>query len=247
MRPLMRLHAFNLFAILVLITIPAFSQPPPIPANYDESKVGAYTLPDPLITEKGGRVRDAKTWNQVRRPELLRLFEQNVYGRRPGAPSGMHFKVFDSDAHALGGKAVRKQFTVYFSAANDGPHEDVLLYLPADAKKPVPVVLTLNFSGNQTIVADPGVKLPEVWDRKTKTKSLASADTRGNAKEWQVEEVLAHGYGIATIYYCDIEPDFLGGISMGVRALFLKPGQTEPAQDEWGAIAAWGWGLSRAM
>ena len=59
--------------------------------------------------------------------------------------------------------------------------------------------------------------------------------------------VLDAGFGFGTIYYGDIDPDFEGGIPYGVRAQYLKPGQTEPEPDEWGAIAAWGWGLSRAM
>jgi len=217
-----------------------------IPVNYDESKVGTYTLPDPLVLENGQRVRDARTWNNKRRPEILRLFEENVYGRRPGRPKDMHFEVFDVDKHALGGKAIRKQVTVYFSAKKDGPKEDVLIYLPANAKKPVPLILSLNFSGNHRIIDDPGVKLAMVWDHKTKTKSQATEDTRGTSK-WPVEKLLEHGIGLATIYYCDIEPDFAGGMQYGVRPLFFKPGQAEPAPDDWGAIGAWGWGLSRAM
>jgi len=62
-----------------------------------------------------------------------------------------------------------------------------------------------------------------------------------------IDNLLAAGFGVAGIYYGDIDPDFLGGLPFGVRALYLKPGQTEPAPDEWGAISAWAWGLSRAV
>jgi hypothetical protein len=58
-----------------------------IPVNYDEAKVGTYTLPDPLVLADGKPVRDAKTWADKRRPEIVRLFEENQYGRSPGRPS----------------------------------------------------------------------------------------------------------------------------------------------------------------
>ncbi|HTS26493.1 MAG TPA: hypothetical protein VMH81_11510 [Bryobacteraceae bacterium] len=221
-----------------------------IPVNYDESKVGQYTLPDPLVTLDSTRVRDAATWNSRRRPELIRLFEENVYGRSPGRPSDESFEVFDLDRHALGGKAVRKQVTVYFSRRKDGPREDVLIYIPAGARAPVPVVLSLNFMGNQAVMAaDAAVKLPMLWDREHKTKHQAAEDARVQNKDFggAVEKTLARGYGFATIYYGDIEPDFAGGMVYGVRPLYFQPGQVEPGPEDWGALAAWGWGMSRAI
>lgn len=215
-------------------------------ANYDESKVGTYTLPDPLVFNNGAPVRTPRDWAK-RRQEILELFRTNVYGRSPQPPKNTRFKVFDLDRHALGGKAIRKQITIYFSARDDGPKEDVLLYLPSTARKPVPVILSLNFSGNHTVTNDPGVRLPTIWEPKTHLRRQATEDSRGRDHGFDVEKVLAHGYGFATIYYQDIEPDFDGGYRFGIRPLFFKAGQTEAAPDEWGAIGSWAYGLSRAM
>jgi hypothetical protein len=207
--------------------------------NYDESKVPKYTLPDPLTLSSGEPVRDAETWIKQRRPEILQLFERNMYGRSPGRPEGLRFEVSSIDRGALGGLAIRKQVTVYFFGTKDGPKMDLLLYLPAAARKPVPVFLGLNFDGNQTVAADPGIRLGDFWVGET--KQAAKEDSRGSkAGQWQVERILARGYGLATAYYCDIEPDFNGGLRYGVR-------RTAPAADGWGAIAAWAWGLSRAL
>ncbi len=213
-----------------------------IPVNYDESRTGSYTLPDPLVLANGKPVRDVRTWNDKRRPELVRLFEENEYGRAPGRPSGMSFDVFEKGAPALDGKAIRRQVTIYFSPDKNGPKTDLLIYLPAAARKPVPLLLNLSFSANSSTVDDAGVKPGEVWGREKKR-----VPARGGFGRLNVAAILSHGFGVATMYYGDIDPDFLGGIPYGVRALYLKAGQTEPAPDGWGAIAAWAWGLSRAM
>ncbi|HZF38195.1 MAG TPA: acetylxylan esterase, partial [Blastocatellia bacterium] len=123
-----------------------------IPVNYDESRVGTYTLPDPLTLNNGAPARDAKTWIQKRRPEIVRLFEENQFGRSPGRPAGMSFDVFDKGAPALDGKALRKQATVYFSRDKAGPKMDLLIYLPAGARKPVPLLLNLSFTANSSAV-----------------------------------------------------------------------------------------------
>jgi len=215
-----------------------------IPVNYDEALVGTYTLPEPLVLANGKSVRDAKTWYQKRRPEILRLFEENQFGRSPGLPPGMTFDVFDKGTPALDGKAIRRQVTVLFSPDKNGPKMDLLIYLPAGARKPVPLLLNLSFSANSNVVDDPGVKAGEVWSRDKKRIPAAKG---ANFGKLPITALLGQGIGVASLYYGDIDPDFAGGIPYGVRRLFLSPGKTEPAPDEWGAIAAWAWGLSRAM
>jgi hypothetical protein len=210
-----------------------------IPVNYDEALVGTYTLPDPLVLANGQPVRDARTWNEKRRPEIVRLFEENEYGRAPGRPAGMSFDVFDKGTPALDGKAIRRQVTVYFSADKAGPKMDLLIYLPAGARKPSPLLLNISFSANSAVVNDPGVKPGQVWGRDNKRVPAPAGMAFGRIN---VARLLERGIGFATVYYGDIDPDFLGGVPLGVRGLYPPP-----AADEWGSIAAWAWGLSRAM
>ena len=236
------------FAFLLTAVACAFAQPPEspermvanIPANFKEALVGTYTLPDPLVLANGTPVRDAKTWNQKRRPEIVRLFEENQYGRSPARPTGMSFDVFDKGTPAFDGKAIRRQVTIHFTADRKA---DLLLYLPADARKPVPVLLNISFTANSAAVDDPGVKPGEVWGRDKKRVPAP----KGGLGRLNVLPLIEAGFGAATIYYGDIEPDFNGGLPYSVRASYLKPGQTEFAPDEWGAIGAWAWGMSRAM
>ena len=133
-----------------------------LPVNYDESLAGTYSLPDPLALANGKPVRDARTWTEKRRPEIVRLFEDNQYGRSPGRPPAMSFDVFDKGTPAFEGKGTRRQVTVCFSADKTGPKMDLLLYLPAGARKPSPLLLNLSFSANSSTVNDPAVKAGEV-------------------------------------------------------------------------------------
>lgn len=215
-----------------------------IPVNYDEALVGNYTLPNPLVFSNGKPVRDAKTWYEKRRPEIVRLFEQNQFGVSPGRPAEMTFDVFDKGTPAFAGKAIRRQVTIYFSKNKSGPKVDLLIYLPANANKAVPLFLNISFTANSSAVDDPGIKPGEVWGR---DKKRVPAPKGGAFGRLDVLPFLEQGIGVATVYYGDIDPDFLGGVASGVRALYLKPGETEPAANEWGAIAAWAWGLSRVM
>ena len=215
-----------------------------IPVNYDEELVGDYTLPDPLVLQNGEPVRDAETWYNRRRPELVRLFEEHQYGRTPAAPEDMWFEVTEQAGVAFDGQAVRRQVTVHFTEDPEGPKMDLLVYLPANAEGPVPMLLNISFSPNAAVVADTMVHLGTMWSPQTRERVPAR---RASQTRTPIERILSEGFAFGTVYYGDIDPDFMGGATLGIRALFLEPGQTEPAPDEWGAISAWAWGLSRAL
>jgi hypothetical protein len=220
--------------------------------NYLEHKVPKYTLPNPLKLSDGSRVTDARTWRTKRRPEILELFRKYVYGRAPIArPENMSFEVFDLEKKTLGGLSTRKQVTVNFTGKKDGPTMDILIYLPNASKKPVPAFVLLNFGGNHTIHTDPAIKLSERWMRANSAgvvKNRADETSRGrSSSRFHVEEILKRGYGLATIYYGDIDPDFHDGFKNGVHPIFDKLIDGKRAPDAWGSICAWAWGLSRAM
>ena len=229
--------------IVILATSPLLAQPSGF--NYDESKVPVFDLPDPLIMDDGSRVESPLRWYEGRRPEILKLFETEMYGRSPGRPKGLHFVVNSLDARALGGTAVRKQVTVYFSADEAGPRMDILIYHPRSSR-PVPIFVGLNFQGNHTVHADPAISISDSWVRdrgETTEDNRATEKGRGVASSrWDIDRILERGYGLATIYCGDIDPDFHDDFKNGVHALY-----DPPAADEWGTISAWAWGLSRAL
>ena len=215
-------------------------------AQNEPGAVLKYPLPDALVSSDGKPVRDAQTWRKNRRPEIMRLFADQVFGETPSARPEVHFRVTSTDDHALNGLAVRKQITVYFSQQETGPRMRLLLYSPAKSRGRAPVFIGLNFFGNETVNADPEIDLPEVWIKGQKAPAQESA-RGGNAQQWQVEKVLSRGFALATAYCGDIEPDFAGGMEFGVRQLFLRPGRSKPADSAWGTLGAWAWGLSRAV
>lgn len=214
-----------------------------IPVNYDEAKAGNYILPDPLKLNDGRHVRNAKTWYAKRRPEIVAMFETQQFGRAPGRPAGESFEVTENGTPALNGTAIRKQVTISFSKDPNWPRIHLLIYLPAAARKPVPMFFSINFGAVQNAVDDAGITPDQVWDPKTNTR-VSAPKGRGFGRI-DAELLLNAGFGVATFYYGDIDPDYPSGFVNGIRARYLKPGQTERAPDEWGSIAAWAWGMSR--
>lgn len=205
--------------------------------------------PDPLISVDGRVIDSAAAWQDVRRPEILELFRQHMYGRAPS-----HMPLTIESVHeelALDGLARRKQWRIRYGK-HEGAFLDVLMYLPREATGPVPAFLGLNFFGNQTLHTDPGIRMPSSWVRNDKkigvTDNRPLERSRGaRANRWPVERILARGYALVAVYYGDIDPDFDDGFANGVHGVLDPPIEGKRAPDAWGSIAAWAWGLSRVL
>jgi len=217
---------------------------------FDEARVPAYTLPDPLLFESGEAVRDADGW-QRQRAEILDLFRTHVYGHSPGPPEAMHAEVLASEPAALDGRAVCEQVRLRFGPG-ETPRVDVLIYRPADLDVAVPAFLALNFHGNHSIRPDPGILLSDQWMANDPEHGVeehrATERSRGSAaSRWPVETIVERGYAVVTAYYGDLDPDHDDGFQNGVHPLFYGEGQSQPDPDQWGAIGAWAWGLRRIL
>ncbi len=238
------MHSHLRLAACLVILHPAVAQE----FNYDEAKVPAYELPDPLEASGGHRVESAEQWREVRRPEVLRLFEEHVYGRTPDLDVATRARVTDVEEHALGGKATRVQVTLTFGEEDDAPWLDLLMFLPNQVDGPAPAFLGLNFFGNHSVHPDPAIALARSWLGNKAEYGVvdhrATEAGRGKrAHRWPVETIVGRGYALVTAAYGDLDPDFDDGFANGVHV--LDP--AERGQTSWGSIGAWAWGLSRAL
>lgn len=220
--------------------------------NYDEAKVGTYKLPNPLTSNTGKPVKTRADW-ESRRTELIQLFAENVYGQTPKQTIKLRFQTTAVDSSALNGLAIRKMVSIFFVDYPQVPSIDVLLYLPK-SKKVAPVFLGLNFCGNHCVTTEADIPLSTRWMISGAVGEAAVNNRNGEpratekfrgmqARRWPIEMIIKRGYALVTAYYGDIEPDHPQGWRSGIRSVL---GDTTKA-DNWGAIGAWGWGMSRIL
>jgi len=192
-------------------------------SNYDESKAGKYKLPDPLVLKNGKPVKNAKTWWSERRPEILRDFGTNVYGRIPFVTPKVTFKVTATDTIEMNGKVLKK--TIMGKVDNSKFPQgkcsiEITLLLPINATAPVPLMVTAGMgSGN-----------------------FGGATNRGPTAR---ELVLATGWAYATVNTSAVQMDSGAGLNDGIIGIVNQGNPRKP--DDWGVLAAWSWGLSRAL
>ena len=197
--------------------------------NYDEAQANPFPLTDPLRLKSGEVVADAPAWWQRRRPEILRDFETEIYGTIPKSTPAVTWEVTKSDGNALGGTAVMRTVVGHidnsaYPAAT--PRIELTLWLPAHAPGPVPMM----------IVVEGG---PPAGPR------LAAAPRAPAAPPAARQQVLALGWGYGTYAATTVQADNGAGLDSGIIGLVNHGRPRQP--DDWGALAAWVWGLSRTI
>ncbi|AEI49697.1 glucuronyl esterase domain-containing protein [Runella slithyformis] len=218
--------------------------------NYDESKVPPYSLPDALIKSDGNKIKTGRQW-KTQRNFWINLFSEYMYGYTPKKDIKLRFQTLDIKNDALNNQAIRKRVNIYIADYPMLKPIELLLYVPKFAKKPVPVFISLNYVGNHGITFENDIPLSERWMLgwvdKTNTlivNNRATEKARGmQARRWPLEEILLRGYAVATAYYGDIEPDYANGWQTGIRSVLGDSTQN----NNWGAIGAWAWGMSRML
>ena len=190
--------------------------------NYYEEKIPAYTLPDLLVTSSGSKVTTANEWMKVRRPEILELFRENIFGRVPETHYTKSFKIVNEDKNAMNGAATLKQVDITIESEGKSLVIHLIMFVPNRVKKPVPAFLLIDNRGTEN--TDP-------------TRNLKS-------EFWPAEEVIALGYAISVFSNSDVDPDNYDDFRNGIHGL-LDRGVRKP--DAWGSLAAWAWGASRCM
>ncbi len=220
------------------ITVPAARSPnarSPWDAgnNYDEAKANPFPLSDPLLLKDGRRVTDAATWWDHRRPEILHAFQADVYGRIPDDAPAVKWEVTGTNPAAYGGTVAIRSVTGHidnsaYPAAT--PTIRLMTYLPARAAGPVPVMVVIGGGGGRA--------------GRTATSRPDPLDPQG-PPAGVLRQLLDLGWGYATYEATAVQPDSAVGLRSGIIGLVSRGRPRRP--DDWGALAAWSWGLSRSM
>ena len=213
--------------------------------NYDETKVPAYTLPDPLVMNDGTPVNSVEKWEGERRAELLELFRSEIYGRSPARRAGQDYKVVRTDEIAIGGMATSQEILIYFDESEE-KYIRLVTWVPNGLDHPAPGFLMMNTSGNASINEDESISYPDA--QQLKNYEIHGFPRYGQSRHfYPLELILSRGYAFLSFYKSDLDPDFDDGFQNGVHPFIFKEGQDFPEPDQWGGLSAYAWGCSRVM
>ncbi len=247
---------------------PSGNEKAPNHANYDESEANPFPdLPDPLTLKNGQKVTTAEVWWKERRPEIVEDFEREVYGRVPKDVPKVTWSVKATDKEWIGFHPVIAKELIGNVDNSAYPLIDVsirmTLVTPANARGPVPVLMMFGPS-HFPAPAQPSAEELERINAALKAllvrqdPALSEIFEQHPAYELQVAppfqmpqlnadgdppsewEIIADGWGFATIDPVSIQADNGAGLTRGIIGLVNKGQPRKP--DDWGALRAWAWG-----
>ena len=247
---------------------PSGNEKAPDHANYDEALANPYPhLPDALRLNNGQPVTTAKEWWDVRRPQIVHAFEENVYGKVPTDVPAVHWSVAAIDHEMIGGHPVIAKALVGNVDNSAYPLISVTIHmtlvLPANATGPVPVLMMFGRAGfpapNQPstddlakinaaekallVQQDPSLKQVfadhPAWEPNLPAPfEFPQFNADGDPPNtW---ELIAAGWGFVTIDPQSIQADNGAGLTRGIIGLVNKGQPRTP--DQWGSLRAWAWG-----
>uniref|UniRef100_UPI0040578D28 glucuronyl esterase domain-containing protein n=1 Tax=Alistipes sp. TaxID=1872444 RepID=UPI0040578D28 len=211
--------------------------------NYDEKRASNYTLPELLTCQDGTKVTTVEQWEKHRRPELLKMFSNIVYGQTPVVDDlKVKYKVIAENKKAFGGKATAQQVMFTFSRGKQKLQALVLVHYPNNSSKRVPVFIGYNFRGNHSLTKDEWVEYsPYFVNYIDKSDKLMIRGQKIGF--WPIEEIVTRGYAAVTLCYHDIYPDRVDGLA-GKGLFELLPKSADDGS-RWQAIGVWSYALSR--
>lgn len=209
--------------------------------NYDEAKVGSYTLPDPLRMADGRVVTNASMWRRLRRPEILEQFQREVYGRFLPRPAEVRFHPLREPQPALEGRAIRRDIQMDITGATQGTALTFTLYLPTGAQKPVPVFLGVHLFDTAR-----DYLLPAVARRLPGSQPPTGEENIAIGRQ-VANRILEQGYGLASVDIQHLAADSATNYQAGVLRLFGRAQEGTASPEETGALGVWAWGLCRVL
>lgn len=230
--------------LLVIAMMVAFDDEQALPddiTNYDESKVLEFALPDPLLFDNGHPVKDSQDWFEQRRPQILDKFKSRVYGRTPEIDD-VHATLSEVNSDALDKRAIRKTVTVTARWGDREHSFNVVIYAPKTGPRPLPIFVGILLFDKQAEHPNPGVPLV------MNNEQLAQAGLeRPLPGKELLTAILDRGYAVASIDAEEVAPDDAERYREGIIGLVSGPDEARRQPDDWGAIGAWAWALSRAL
>lgn len=199
-------------------------RPGPDPNNqstFNEANANPYkdSMPDALTMKDGTKVKRPDQWPQ-RRAEILEDFEREVYGRIPDDVPKVTWEV---------------------TAATNGTSDDVPIItrtLVGHVDNSADPQITVNIQASFTVPTAATAPVPMM---------IAFGFGRGFGRPQGIpwtQQAIAKGWGYGSINPTSIQPDN-NHLTSGIIGLTNKGQPRKP--DQWGALRAWQWGVSRMV